>query len=263
MAAPKHHTGIPIKAHLKVTHKKNQAPLITADTVDDLIQFKRQRYRQNKINSFLYFTIGLTITLSLIIYAFEYKVYMKGGEIEITEKSMVAEEILDIPPTEQPPPEPPKVIQQPNFTVVTEEEIVEEIEVNFDIEMTEETTIEETFFEITEGPKEEVAEEIFTIVEQPPTPQGGMGEFMSYLQSNLRYPPAALRLGVEGKVFVQFIVNPDGSLTDFELIRGIGAGCDEEAIRVLKNSPNWNPGKQRGKAVKVRMILPVFFIIKK
>jgi protein TonB len=112
------------------------------------------------------------------------------------------------------------------------------------------------------GPEEEKAEEIFTIVEQSPEPKMGMSAFLAYLYENVKYPEKALRLEVQGKVFVQFVVNADGTLTDFEVIRGIGAGCDEEALRVLKAAEPWNPGKQRGKPVRVRMILPIHFVYK-
>jgi len=66
-------------------------------------------------------------------------------------------------------------------------------------------------------------------------------------------------MGIEGKVFVQFIVDKAGNITNVTAVKGIGAGCDEEAVRVIKGSPKWKPGKQRGKAVKVRMILPITF----
>jgi protein TonB len=66
-------------------------------------------------------------------------------------------------------------------------------------------------------------------------------------------------MGVEGKVFVQFVIGKDGAISDVKVIKGIGAGCDEEAIRVVQSSPSWNPGKQRGKAVKQRYTLPIIF----
>ncbi len=66
-------------------------------------------------------------------------------------------------------------------------------------------------------------------------------------------------MGIEGKVFLTFIVDKDGSITDVTLARGIGGGCDEEAIRILKESPKWNPGKQRGRAVRQKMTFPIIF----
>lgn len=108
-------------------------------------------------------------------------------------------------------------------------------------------------------PEEAFSKEIFTVVENQPAPQSGMEDFYYYIQKNINYPKEAKSSGIEGKVFVQFIVAPDGSLTDVKAVKGIGGGCDEEAVRVLENSPKWKPGMQRNRAVNVRMILPVTF----
>ncbi|MGB5980187.1 MAG: TonB family protein, partial [Cyclobacteriaceae bacterium] len=106
---------------------------------------------------------------------------------------------------------------------------------------------------------EEQPDEIFTIVEDKPTPAGGMEGWSKYLQENLHYPTQAKRMGIEGKVYIQFIVEKDGSISEVKAIKGIGAGCDEEAERVIRNAPDWNPGRQRGKNVRVRMVIPLFF----
>jgi TonB family protein len=102
-------------------------------------------------------------------------------------------------------------------------------------------------------------EEKFTPVEETATPVGGMANFYKYLGDNLRYPKLARRMGVEGKVFVQFVIEKDGSITDPIIFKGIGAGCDEEALRLIRESPKWNPGTQRGKPVRQRYTLPVIF----
>jgi protein TonB len=75
----------------------------------------------------------------------------------------------------------------------------------------------------------------------------------------MKYPAQARRMGIEGKVFVEFVVDKDGTLTEVKTVKGIGAGCDEEAVRVIQSAPKWKPGKQRGRPVKVRMILPIIF----
>ncbi|MEQ9438342.1 MAG: TonB family protein [Cyclobacteriaceae bacterium] len=103
------------------------------------------------------------------------------------------------------------------------------------------------------------ADQVFMVVENQPTPEGGMEAFYDYIKTNLSYPAQARRMGIEGKVFVQFVVNTDGTLTDVEAIKGIGAGCDDEAVRVIREAMAWNPGEQRGKFVKVRMVMPVTF----
>ena len=104
-----------------------------------------------------------------------------------------------------------------------------------------------------------IKDEIFTIVESQPAPAKGMNSFYEYIRKNLRYPAKARRKGIEGKVFVQFVVEKDGSLNDVMVIKGIGAGCDEEARRVLENADEWMPGQQNGQPVKVRMVLPITF----
>lgn len=100
---------------------------------------------------------------------------------------------------------------------------------------------------------------IFDVVESPPSPPGGMDGWNSYLSKNLTYPAQARRMGIEGTVIVAFVVNSDGSLSDFEVIRGIGGGVDEAAVQVVKNAPGWIPGSQRGVAVNTRMRLPIRF----
>jgi TonB family protein len=110
---------------------------------------------------------------------------------------------------------------------------------------------------------QELADEVFDIVEEQPAPVGGMKEFYSYVAHNLRYPTTARQKGIEGRVFIQFVVDSEGNLTKIKTVKGVGAGCDEEAVRVLEGAPNWKPGKQRGRAVNVRMILPITFKIDK
>lgn len=101
--------------------------------------------------------------------------------------------------------------------------------------------------------------DLFMIVEDMPSFPGGNEAYVEFLGRNIKYPKKARDLGIEGKVYVTFIVNKDGALTDFQIIRGIGAGCDEEALRVLTNSPNWIPGKQRGRTVKTKMQAAITF----
>jgi len=204
-----------------------------------------------------HYVIGLVITLGLTLMAFEWKFYDDAGPMDLGTVENNFEEMMEVPITEQPPPPPPKIEQPQIIEVPDEEEIEEDIEIDLDLEVTEETVIEEVVFE--EAPEEEVADEIFTVVEDQPEPAGGMAAFYKYVGKNMKYPTQARRMGIEGRVFVQFVVDKDGSITEVKAIKGIGAGCDEEAERVLRNAPKWKPGKQRGRAVKVRMVLPITF----
>ncbi|MBL7847720.1 MAG: TonB family protein [Cyclobacteriaceae bacterium] len=101
----------------------------------------------------------------------------------------------------------------------------------------------------------------FTLVEQPASPVGGHGAFYAYVATQLKgkYPVMARHLGIEGKVFVEFIVERNGALTDVHVVKGIGGGCDELAVKVIQSAPAWHPGKQRGQPVRQRCTLPIFF----
>ena len=102
-------------------------------------------------------------------------------------------------------------------------------------------------------------EQTLLFAEQQPEFVGGSQQFATFLQKNLRYPRAAAQAGVQGKVFVEFTVGTDGKIERARTIKGIGFGCDEEAVRVINLMPNWMPGKQSGRPVRVRFTLPIAF----
>ena len=182
---------------------------------------------------------------------------------EIEEKTIsTLSEFVDIEDNEneapitqhQPPPPPPPVVE---IKAVPEEELIEEVEIE-EVEMEEEEEVEEVF---EEEPEEE-EEEVFMIVEDMPQfPGGGQAALMKYIVENMEYPQMAIDNDVEGTVLVKFTVDKDGSIDDVSVQRGIGAGCDEAAMEVIESMPSWSPGKQRGKAVKVSMVIPVRFKI--
>ena len=104
--------------------------------------------------------------------------------------------------------------------------------------------------------------EVFATVEKQPEYPGGMAELMKFLSSNIQYPTACKKKGIQGKVVVQFVVDTDGSITDVQVIRKVDPRLDEEAIRVIKAMPKWIPGMNGGKNVRVRFTLPVNFNLK-
>lgn len=104
-------------------------------------------------------------------------------------------------------------------------------------------------------------QKIFTAVEQEPTFAGGIEAFYKFLQNNIRYPTKAFENKIQGKVFISFVVERDGSLTDIKVVRGIGGGCDEEAKRVISISPKWKPGIQNSKPVRVQYTMPISFTL--
>jgi protein TonB len=206
----------------------------------------------------LFRIIGLNISLLAVIVAFEVPDKGDHGIIELTLENENITELIEIPPTEQTPPPPPKVQAFEVKEISDETELEQEIKLELDVEVLEQTVIEDIVFEV-QAPKEEEVDEIFTVVEDQPEFPGGMEAFYAFVGERLKYPSQARRLGIEGKVYVQFVVDKSGDVTNLILVRGIGAGCDEEAIRVMNLVPNFKPGKQRGKAVKVQMIVPIYF----
>jgi len=204
-----------------------------------------------------FFSIGLSVTMAIVLMAFEYRQTDESALDLVTKNTNTFEETLEVPPTDQAPP-PQPVVQQPQVVEVPdEEEIKDDIKVNLDVEVTDETKVE-TIVVQAEEPKEET-DEVFTVVEESAAPKGGMQAFYKFVGEKIKYPAQARRMGIEGRVFVEFVINKDGSLTDVRAIKGIGAGCDEEAVRIVQSSPPWSPGKQRGKPVKQRYTLPIIF----
>lgn len=203
------------------------------------------------------FSLSLTITLGLVITVFEWKSTGDSNSIDLANYDVPTDELLDIPVTEQTPPPPapsimPKVIEVPD-----EEEIQEDIDVIIDVEM-KETSETIKVAHVEEIAKEE-SDEIFMIVEEQPAFPGGIGAFNQFVVNNMHYPRNARSMGIEGKVFVEAIVGKDGKLTDLKVLKGVGGGCDEEALRVVGLSPSWKPGRQRGNPVRTRMVIPIVF----
>ena len=107
--------------------------------------------------------------------------------------------------------------------------------------------------------KKELTGKVYEIVEDMPTFPGGVTELMNYLSKNTHYPAVTKRDGIQGRVVVSFIVEPDGSISNVKLVRSVDANLDREALRVVSEMPNWTPGKQGGNKVRVRYSLPIAF----
>lgn len=250
--------GMNQKNDCHISHGKSYN--LSSRIMDDLIQKKNTKATNQIKYSRLFFSIGLCLSLLFIITAFEWKFY---DENEVMDLGVVAsdfEDIIEVPPTEQPPTPQPKIVQPKIIEVPDEAEIMEEIEIDLDIEMTENQIIDQPVFEELQMEiQEEKTDEIFTIVETQPEPIGGFSSFYKYVSENLSYPRLARYNSIEGRVYIEFVVEKDGSLTDIKTLKGIGGGCDEEACRIISSAPNWKPGKQRGNPVRVKMVIPILF----
>ncbi|MBR1513688.1 MAG: energy transducer TonB [Bacteroidales bacterium] len=207
----------------------------------------------------MFMQIGMIIALLIAWLAFEHKSYDKR-EIDaslLNREVVLDEEMVEITKQEEQKPQPVEVPKQTTQLEIVQDDVeTEDIDIRADVQQDE--VIEE--YVAPEVVEEEVVEqEIFQIVEEMPSFPGGEQKLMEHIAKNIKYPQIARETGVQGRVFVGFVVEPDGSISNVKLLRGIGGGCDEEAMRVIKSLPKWKPGKQRGKAVRVSYQIPVFF----
>jgi len=196
---------------------------------------------------------------------------------EVGLKQIKYTDLAPPPPIDKNTPPPPKLdVPPPVKTIikflppkVTDKQIVEEEKMPTIEEIKENDTgvetVEGTGDVIFEEPVEEILKEesdedvIFTVVEQQAEFDGGFEAMAKFIAKNMKYPAQARRMGVEGSVFVSFVVDREGNISDPQVIKGISADCDREAIRVVKAMPPWKPGKQNGKPVKSRFVLPIKF----
>lgn len=204
----------------------------------------------------LHFSIGLVISIALVTLAFEWKSYERGPIVHLVSQETHFEALEPTPITTQKPPKPPVVLPQ-IVEIPDDEEPEIDLDFMLDIDIDEEMVIAD--FVPDDIPKDEPDDSPFIFVEENPAPADGMSSFYTYLSKNLNYPKKAIRDGVQGKVYVQFVVNTDGSIADLKVLKGISPECDQEAMRVLANAPKWKPGKQRGRAVRVQMSMPIVF----
>lgn len=217
-----------------------------------------RKYKEADLRNYhhIFLELGLLITLLIFIVAARIEIPSVEKEVYIADEQEIVEieEIIqtrqrDIPP---PPPRPAVPVEVPN------DEIVEDIDININADLDLGTKLELPPPPEGKEEEEEEEEEIFVVVEQMPELIGGL----KALQQKIEYPEMARRAGIEGRVYVQFIVNEKGEVENPKVIRGIGGGCNEEALRVVKTA-KFRPGLQRGRPVKVQYMLPIIFRLRK
>ena len=222
------------------------------------MQVKKSEKASLEKDKIVYVLMGLVFVLSLCYVALEWT-EREVTKYDVTDTEFLFEEEVEIQQTSQetPPPPPPPAVQEVEVLNVVEDNVeTESIEVN-----TEETETEVVIAAPVEAPVEEEEEEVvFVVVESMPEFPGGQQALFKYLSENVKYPVIAQENGIQGRVICQFVVNKDGSIVDVEVVRSGGdASLDKEAVRVIKSMPKWKPGKQRGKAVRVKYTVPVNF----
>lgn len=210
----------------------------------------------------LYTEIGLVVALLVVWGAFSYSTKEKAVA-SLGEDTQVVEVEDMVPITQETPPPPPEA---PKIPVLSDQiDIVEDdikVDDNF-MSLEDDANLGVEIMDYVEEVKEEVVEEEaipFQLVEEKPSFNGGdANEFSKWVNSKLQYPEIAKENGVQGRVILQFTVNPDGSVSNVKVLRGVDSSLDKEAVRVVSMSPKWKPGKQRDRAVKVTYTFPVIF----
>ena len=221
---------------------------------------KNPKYDLEKYKG-LFLEIGLVVALGLMLMAFEWKKYDKeDSDFDQLQVVDIPEEMVEI--TRQEEPEPPKPEPQTTLLEIVDDNVDVQDDLDINVEDDQKTEVGNFVAPVDDGEVVAVVEaEIFTIVEEQPGFPGGESALMDYLKNNIKYPQLARESNIQGTVFVTFVVEPNGSISNVKVLRGIGGGCDEEATRVVKNMPSWTPGKQRGKPVSVKFNLPIRFIL--
>ena len=214
-----------------------------------------------KKNTFL--LIGFVVVLGLIWAGFElFAIGNMSKDISIQDDELIMVMDEDVIATDPlPPPPPPPVAQQQEIIL----QIVEDnIKVNTDFDFSQDFDLDMAIDEYV--PVDIVAEEVDNappvhFAEEMPEPIGGMEAMYTFLQSNLKYPEVARNNGIQGQVFVQFVVEKDGTIGNVSIVIGVYPELDQEAMRVVRMLPKWKPGKQMGKPVRCFYQIPVRFTI--
>ena len=226
------------------------------------MQLKKSQKASLEDKKVVYVLMGFVFVLSLCYVALEWT-EKEVTKYEVADTEFTFEEEVEIQQTTQettPPPPPPPVQEVEVLNVVEDDVETESIEINTE----DDKDVEVVIAAPVEAPVEEEEEEVvFVVVETMPEFPGGQQALFKYLSENVKYPVIAQENGIQGRVICQFVVNKDGSIVDVEVVRSGGdASLDKEAVRVIKSMPKWKPGKQRGKAVRVKYTVPVNFRLK-
>jgi len=210
----------------------------------------------------LYFMIGLVLALGIMLVGFEWTSKpSKADSLGTVGAVAIEEEIIPITREQEvkpPPPPPPKVIEVLN---IVDDDVKIDDELIIDTEADDKTLIDVA--PVISAPKEEEEEtaEVFFIVEDMPEFPGGEAALRAYIANSIKYPVIAQENGIQGKVYVTFVVGKDGSVSNATIARGVDPSIDKEALRVVNSLPKWKPGKQRGKAVNVSYTVPINFVL--
>ena len=207
--------------------------------------------------------LGLLFSSAIVLTAFEWKTYTEPPTLksDLNWRDLPDEQIFTAVVMKKPLPPPPA--PKPIVDIYEKVDNDKPIEMDFDMPDID-IEVEPVIAEISK--KKEVEPDVifegFNVDVMPDFPGGDTGR-MEFLKQNVRYPTKVKTAGIQGTVWVEFVVGKDGQIEDAQILRGIAAECDEEVLRVVNAMPRWSPGKQRGIPVRVRFQMPITYTLKK
>lgn len=208
----------------------------------------------------LFFQSGLIVSLAVVLFAFEWKSFDSGNHDFVSTDFVLIED--ELPPVVQEKKQEKKLERADVKAVEDDQKDVKDVDINVEDDQKKEA---KKYIPVKKDPIDDpdIGDDkiVYRVVEDMPLFPGGDDAMFSYLAHNIQYPMAAKETGIQGTVHLTFVIETDGSISNVGLLRGIGGGCDEEAMRVVRNMPRWTPGNQQGRPVRVQFTLPVKFVL--
>jgi protein TonB len=223
------------------------------------METKKTPSKDLELKKNFFFQLGIVIALALVLTAFEWKTFSKQFVNDIPKIDILFPEEIEITRPEKEPEPPAPVV--PEMNIVDDKVEVDEF-IFIDIESNENTSVGGYY--VPKIPDEEIEiidDTPFIISEVMPSFPGGEAEMFKFLTDNLKIPQRVKEIGISGTVYIEFVVERDGSLSNFIVKRGVFDELDREAIRVLRSMPLWEPGVQSGRPVRVQLSLPIKFTL--
>lgn len=209
----------------------------------------------------IFIEIGLAISLGIVLLAFNVNDNVKSAEsLGDLETAVIEDEVIPITRDEKiqppPPPPPPKFV---DVLRIVEDNVDIDVELEIDDSEADKATIIDALPVVKKEEEEEEEAEIFVVVEIMPEFPGGETALRTFIAKSVNYPPIAAENGIQGKVYVRFVIDQNGKVSNAEVARSVDPSLDQEALRVIRSLPRWKPGMQRGKPVRVSYTVPINF----
>lgn len=221
------------------------------------MELKKSKNADLRNKQGLFFQVGMLVALALVFVSFQWSVEEKGTNMTFENQTFEYDEELIL--ITRPEKQEEKIAPKPQaeiLLIIDELNPIDGDDIDIDVSASEDTRVETIYME----PEIEVEEnKIFAIVEDMPIFPGGDKALFAYFGRNIKYPKIAKENGIQGRVFIAFVINKKGEVVNVQIVRGVDPSLDGEALRVVRSLPNWTPGKQLNKAVNVSFNVPISF----